>query len=585
MSPLVFQTDDVLGRKIILQLLAGLQSLSPALDMHSHIGNGPLLEDVSGLIILISSKAQSPVLAAPLLQLVIKQANDEATWSAVFELIDRTRPIRPTTPPPSAPALPPFKQTPWSHNTGGLADTSELRSQMNDLLKQELEPSLRLDVPDLQDACFGHITGLNELANAVFDRCQNGDAPLYKEGVGWVQWPSSADEELVLTWLMEHTKLFAEWARVPGRGPPARQISQGPGAHLSGSTAKRKMDVGITTKQEDDNTSIKDWGQILVAGELKSNADEDNQSKAWLDLATYVREVFRARNRRFVLAFSICGSVMRLWHFDRLGNSASQSFNLNEDGYQFVYVMLGYFVMDSEQLGLDPTIGRLNGDEFVEIVRTHQNERLILTNVLRKQAVIVGRATTCWRAYREGDLKKQPLIVKDSWQYVERPEEGKLIKEATETGVKHIARYYHHETVQVGGKDDDITTNVRRDRMKTCSRTSFRQLKFGKPDVSDPDASGKILAGRLESQSSSRKRSSSSIKNPSPTKRSRSSQQSGDEDLILHNRFHRRVVTRDAGKPVEMASSLSGLLNGMIGAIKGAWSKHDDSLSLTYSRP
>ena len=528
---------------------------------------------------LIGSKSQTPTLAAPLLQLVIKQVNDEAIWSAVFELIDRTRPVRTTTPLPSAPALPSFKQTPWSHNTGSLADTSEQRSEMDDLLKQELKPSLRLDVPDLQEACFGHITGLNELANAVFDRCQNRDAPLYKEGVGWVQWPSSAHEELVLTWLMEHTKLFSEWARSQGRGLPARQIYQGPGAHLSGSTAKRKMDVGITTKQEDDSASIKDWAQILVVGELKRNPDEDNQSKAWIDLGTYVREVFKAQDRRFVLAFSICGSTMRLWHFDRLGNSASHSFNLNEDGYRFVYVMLGYSVMDNEQLGLDPTICRLDGNGFVEIVRNSQSERLILTKVLRKQAVIVGRATTCWQAYREGDARKQPLIVKDSWQYLERPEEGKLIKEATEAGVKHIARYYHHETVQVGGKDDDVIINVRRDRMETCGRASFRQRKSGKPDVSDPDASGKILAGRLESQSSSKKRSSSSIENPSPTKRSRSSQRSGDEDLVFHNRIHRRVVTRDAGKLIESASSLLGLLSGLIGAIKGLWTQHDDNFT------
>ena len=32
---------------------------------------------------------------------------------------------------------------------------------------------------------------------------------------------------------------------------------------------------------------------------------------------------------------------------------------------------------------------------------------------------------------------------KDSWQYVKRPEEGELIKEATDIGVQNIARYYH----------------------------------------------------------------------------------------------------------------------------------------------
>ena len=37
--------------------------------------------------------------------------------------------------------------------------------------------------------------------------------------------------------------------------------------------------------------------------------------------------------------------------------------------------------------------------------------------------------------------------MQDSWEYEERPEEGLLLKEATQAGVKNVARYYHHETV------------------------------------------------------------------------------------------------------------------------------------------
>ena len=70
------------------------------------------------------------------------------------------------------------------------------------------------------------------------------------------------------------------------------------------------MDVGITarhgrSKSEEDrveeklNTPISNWAEILVAGELKSNPVQDGQMPVWLDLATYVREVFRAQDRRF----------------------------------------------------------------------------------------------------------------------------------------------------------------------------------------------------------------------------------------------------------------------------------------------
>ena len=80
--------------------------------------------------------------------------------------------------------------------------------------------------------------------------------------------------------------------------------------------------------------------------------------------------------------------------------------------------------------------------------------------------MVAGRATTCWRAYCGGDESKRPLVVKDSWQYQERPEEGELIKKATDQGVRHIARYYHHETVKVDGRNDDTIENVRRGLMK-----------------------------------------------------------------------------------------------------------------------
>jgi hypothetical protein len=54
------------------------------------------------------------------------------------------------------------------------------------------------------------------------------------------------------------------------------------------------------------------------------------------------------------------------------------------------------------------------------------------------------------------------LVIKDSWQFIERDEEGELLQVATANGVVNVARYYHHETVQVRGADDDVRSNVRK---------------------------------------------------------------------------------------------------------------------------
>ena len=139
-------------------------------------------------------------------------------------------------------------------------------------------------------------------------------------------------------------------------------------------------------------------------------------------------------------------------------------------------------------------IQQLDGKRYVKITRKDKVERLILTKLIKKQTMIVGRATTCWMAYRDGDESKEPLIVKDSWQYEERPEEGELIQ-ATKKGVRNVARYYHHETFQVDGKNNDISENVRREMMRTCGRTLFKQELFIEPKSPSLESLGKAVAG------------------------------------------------------------------------------------------
>ncbi len=95
-------------------------------------------------------------------------------------------------------------------------------------------------------------------------------------------------------WVREHST----------RATDSRQIYRGPGIYLDGTPIKRKMDVGFTAGHRQsgaDNTNTnastdtrkRNWSEILVTGELKSNPDQDGQEEAWVDLATYAREVFR----------------------------------------------------------------------------------------------------------------------------------------------------------------------------------------------------------------------------------------------------------------------------------------------------
>jgi len=334
---------------------------------------------------------------------------------------------------------------------------------MDDVLKEELGP-LHVGVPGFYEAFFGEVEGLEAAGTAVFRECKEGDNPLYSDEGGWRDWPQSAKEKEGLRWLAERIELFLDFAKGHGPAPETRRrpLAQ-PHQPLQGSTAERKLDVGFVNDPKANETSKCHWSQILVPGELKSNPGLDTPSKAWLALGRYVREVLAAQDtRRFVLGFTLCGSILRLWEFDRVGGIASAPFDINKDGVRFVSAVLGYLWMNEEQLGFDPTILTSDGKRYIEITRNDQTERLVLDGLIKRAPCVVGRATTCWKAHREGDESKMPLVIKDSWQYPERAEEDELLREATEKGVVNVARYYHHETVRVGGKDDSIRDKVRK---------------------------------------------------------------------------------------------------------------------------
>ncbi|KUI57631.1 hypothetical protein VP1G_10945 [Cytospora mali] len=119
-----------------------------------------------------------------------------------------------------------------------------------------------------------------------------------------------------------------------------------------------------------------------------------------------------------------------------------------------------------------------SGDKrYTDIKRNGQPERLIIKKCINRAPCIAGRATTCWKAYRENH-DEIPLVIKDSWQYTEREEEGELIREATDQAIINVARYYHHETVQVGGTDDDIQSNVRKGELPSQTPGNTMRYKY-----------------------------------------------------------------------------------------------------------
>ncbi|KAB8213108.1 hypothetical protein BDV33DRAFT_210525 [Aspergillus novoparasiticus] len=324
-------------------------------------------------------------------------------------------------------------------------NSSGHRKHVDAVLKEELGP-IYIGIPQFYESFFRDIDGLEAPGNAVFQELREGDTPLYCDGSGWQDWPKSTQEKEVLEWLSQKFNLLRNLAGEKSPSVAAqRKILTRPAQPLPGSNTKRKLDVAIVKDidQQIEEGGPSDWSRVFVPGELKSSPDLDTASNRWRDLGRFAREVFSSQEtRRFVLGFTLCGPIMRLWEFDRLGATASSPFDVNKDGLQFVLAMLGYFWMNDEQLGFDPSImTSADGRRFIEISRNGRKERLVFDELVKPSSCVAGRATTCFGAHM-GDGSNTPVVIKDSWQYPEREEEGKLLQEVTEKGIINVARYF-----------------------------------------------------------------------------------------------------------------------------------------------
>ena len=592
------------GKFLAHQLVHALLGLNAAQELHSRMSDTTLRHDLAIMYSRIGSDGFNIQWIIPLCALVINNTSEEVIWKAVFDLISTQTELidQPITPPPPTQSFTSsVKDTPFSFNSGCFQNISETVEMMRNTLKWELNSSLELDHPQFHDTYLAGIPQVEDAAIAVFNKCQEGKDPWYTAHRKWRDW-DDRDEKGVQRSLEECISTLIKYLDETGIAPPnQRGFVPSPNTPIPG-VVKRKPDLCVATSAGESTATpahskvqIASWRKVLVAFELKSSG-QDGWEKTWSDIVKYAREIFRHQDsRRFVLGLTLCGTTMRIWEFDRLGATTSKPFDIHENGLMFVKILLSFLWMDDKQLGFDPDLMEVSGQRFVRISRDGKEERLIITNTLRDHApCIAGRATTCWKTYREGDKSKTPLVVKDSWQYVDRPEEGELIRKATAAGVTNISQYYHHETVLFDGQEDLIRSNVRKSMLIGGGGNPLTQVDIPSPEMTrSSQASSFSKAARLgrgshspgltkarratpitganqESQTS-QKRSSSQIKLLEPVrKRSRSVMSArADEDRLGRDRVRRRIITERVGKPLRKASCLGAILTGILGGLKG----------------
>ncbi|KAG6064387.1 hypothetical protein E4U32_000266 [Claviceps aff. humidiphila group G2b] len=295
--------------------------------------------------------------------------------------------------------------------------------------------------------------GLGRTSKAFFKKCKRGRTPRYKDDM-WADWPDSPVEKKVLRWLERFCKKLEKFARHSRPYISHRRQLLGTRCETIAdySVANKRLDVGFVDASYPKRGSRDrkhPWPQMLVPEVLNCNPLADGVAEAQ-------RKCFS--------------------HKLPDGGIASQQIDINKEPIKFIEVMLGFLWMSEKYLGFDPTIQRIDGERFVEIERNGKSEYIVIDGLIMRMRCMVGRATTCWNFWKTHvkDHPETPLVIKDSWQPLERDEEGEMLKQATSRNVVNVARYYHHETVRVGGIIDDVRNCVRRE-LDVSTASTYQQ--------------------------------------------------------------------------------------------------------------
>jgi hypothetical protein len=245
-----------------------LQKLSATDLLPSVTGRGTLRNDLRRFISVIDSDDFDIERIQPLLSAVLDHKSDLSILNDAYNAINESTP----SPRLQAHAL----QTPCTHSTSSIVNSSEHRQHMDDILKEELGP-IYIGLLEFHEVVFEKIQSLKKTAEAIFHQCQEVENPLYhpKEGCR-ATGLGGGQEKVVLKWFTERVENFLDFAKdqtsLPD--PPRRPLTR-PNQPLEGSTAERKLDIGFLDDPKAGEDSRYHWSRILVPRELKSNPSLD----------------------------------------------------------------------------------------------------------------------------------------------------------------------------------------------------------------------------------------------------------------------------------------------------------------------
>lgn len=227
---------DLETQDLLVTLVSTLQTLPAARFLPSRNGSKSLFYDLLRLNAAVSSAEFDVERIRPLLDAILDNKSDEVIWENVYAAVTES------TPPPRPASS--IQQTPWLRSTGSFANSTVYRRFFDNVLKEELGP-MYVGVPGFFEGFFGEVADLKPVAQAVFDKCTEGDTPLYYKEGGWHGWPDGGKERDVLRWFAQLTEQLLDFAEDHHAGPQHRRRAvTRPHQPLQGFTV---LLVGFTT--------------------------------------------------------------------------------------------------------------------------------------------------------------------------------------------------------------------------------------------------------------------------------------------------------------------------------------------------
>ncbi|KAM0415913.1 hypothetical protein ACHAPT_013124 [Fusarium lateritium] len=538
---------DAPTKDVRASLLGVLFSSSAAFDLRAPDGNGNVTGRLATILQTFWGGSLEPKKLRPLLDVV--NSSDADIWTAVFHLIEDV----PLTSPSSI-INPTFHGTPVKTSSSRLYD-----SETRDIVEGEL-------FHEIKKCTFRGVKGfwdkfLNPKRWREDQKTMLCDVMSAHNGKRWTDFPSTPDEPKVWDWIRSLEERFL--GDVPHK------------LHMTGTAnqfkeRKGQMDLffQIQTPESKDKFEYKN---VLVVGEHKKTHDTGRFKATLLQLARHVQGVFSDQpTRRFVHAFSLCGSMMELWIFDRSGPYSSGTFDIHEKPRNFARALVGYATMSDDEMGLDTFIEREATHRHVTLDGTGGKEtRMQLVKAMVRQHAIVCRGTTCYET-------KDGHVAKFSWASDKRKLEVEQLKLAEERGVEGVARAVAHRQI--------TTIADLREGLEFPKAHPFRDEAVHLENL--PAAAGSKMSGHKRKSSSDHTSDAFIFKRQRCNSKSKLVQELNDQlsmgknkpslytegEEPWENRIYSCLVVSPAGRVISDFRNVKELLESMRDAIKAHWS-------------